>query len=139
MPKANSYAGTLLYYIKSEVTLLACTIYISCSSNTAVTWFCLQAIIKDEFYGSTNQTLDSLFWNKFMLKAIVFSGAFYPVDFNTKCLQDSFGPVRNKKELVTAINNAINSNLWMLKLEVRPLYEYFILQILRLLQHIANI
>ena len=37
MPKANLYARTLLYYIKSEVTLLAYTIYISRSSNTAVT------------------------------------------------------------------------------------------------------
>ena len=41
MPKVNPYARTLLYYIKSKVTLLAYTIYISHSSNTAVTWFCL--------------------------------------------------------------------------------------------------
>ena len=54
MPKANSYTRTLPYYIKSEVTLLAYTVYISHSSNTAVTRFCLQAIIKDEFYRSTN-------------------------------------------------------------------------------------
>ena len=39
MPKANPYTGTLLYYIKSEVTLLVYTIYISCSSNAAVTRF----------------------------------------------------------------------------------------------------
>ena len=61
MLKANPYTRTLLYYIKSEVTLLACTVYIFHSSNTAVTRFCLQAIIKDEFYKSTNWTLDSLF------------------------------------------------------------------------------
>ena len=61
MPKANPYARTLLHYIKSEVTLLVYTIYISCSFNTAVTRFCLQAIIKDEFYRSTNWILDSLF------------------------------------------------------------------------------
>ena len=60
MPKANSYAGTLPHYIKSEVTLLAYTVYISRSFNTAVTWFCLQAIIKNEFYGFTNWTLNSL-------------------------------------------------------------------------------
>ena len=53
-----------------------------------------------------------------MLKAIIFSGAFYPVNFNTKYLWDSFGPIKNKEELVTAISNAINSSLWMLKLEV---------------------
>jgi hypothetical protein len=39
MPKANPYAGTLLYYIKSEVTILVYTIYISRRSNTAVTQF----------------------------------------------------------------------------------------------------
>ena len=53
-----------------------------------------------------------------MLKATVFSSTFYPVDFNTKCLWDSFSPIRNKKELATAISNTINSGLWMLKLEV---------------------
>ena len=53
-----------------------------------------------------------------MLKVIIFSGAFYPVDFNTECLWDSFSPVKNKEELVTAISDAINSGLWMLKLEV---------------------
>ena len=111
MPKANFYTKTLLYYIKSEVTLLAYTIYISRSFNAAVTWFYLQAIIKDKFYGSTNWTLDSLFQNKFVLKATVFSSAFYPVDFNTECLWDSFGPIKNKEELVTAISNAINSSL----------------------------
>ena len=61
MLKANFYAGTLPHYIKSKVTLLTYTIYISCSSNAAVTQFRLQAIIKDEFYRSTNWTLDSLF------------------------------------------------------------------------------
>ena len=111
MPKANPYTGTLLYYIKSEVTLLAYTIYISCSSNTAVTRFCLQAIIKDKFCKFTNWTLNSLFWNKLMLKATIFSNTFYSVDFNTKCLWDSFGPVRNKEELVTVISDAINSSL----------------------------
>ena len=118
MSKANPYARTLLHYIKSEVTLLVCTVYIFCSSNTTVTWFCLQVIIKDEFCGSTNWILDSLFWNKLVLKATVFSSAFYPVDFNTKCLWDSFGPIRNKEELVTVISDAINSSLWILKLEV---------------------
>ena len=54
MPKANLYTRTLPHYIKSEVTLLTYTIYISYSSNTAVTRFRLQAIIKDKFYGSTN-------------------------------------------------------------------------------------
>ena len=54
MPKANPYAGTLLYYIKSEVTLLVYTVYIFYSSNTAITRFRLQAIVKDEFRGSTN-------------------------------------------------------------------------------------
>ena len=60
MPKANPYAGTLLYYIKSEVTLLACTVYISYSSNAVITRFRLQAIMKDEFYRSTNWMLNSL-------------------------------------------------------------------------------
>ena len=54
MPKINLYAGTLLYYIKSEVTLLVYTIYISYSSNAAITQFYLQVIIKDKFYKSTN-------------------------------------------------------------------------------------
>ena len=54
MPKANPYARTLPYYIKSKVTLLAYTIYIFYSSNTAITQFYLQAIIKDEFCKSTN-------------------------------------------------------------------------------------
>ena len=62
--------------------------------------------------------LDSLSWNKLVLKATIFSGVFYPVDFNTKYLWDGFGPVRNKKELVTAVSDAINSGLWILKLEV---------------------
>ena len=53
-----------------------------------------------------------------MLKATVFSGAFYPVNFNTKYLWDSFSPIKNKKELATAINNTINSSSWILKLEV---------------------
>ena len=61
MPKINFYTRTLLHYIKSEVTLLVYTVYISCSSNAAVTQFHLQAIIKDKFCGSTNWTLDSLF------------------------------------------------------------------------------
>ena len=60
MPKANSYAGILLYYIKSKVTLLVCTVYIFYSSNAAVTQFHLQVIIKDEFHRSTNWTLNSL-------------------------------------------------------------------------------
>ena len=60
MPKVNPYTRTLPHYIKSEVTLLACTIYISRSSNTAVTRFRLQVIIKDKFHKSTNWTLDSL-------------------------------------------------------------------------------
>ena len=111
MPKANPYAGTLPHYIKSEVTLLACTIYISCSSNAAVIWFCLQVIIKDKFYGFTNQTLDSLSWNKLVLKATIFSGAFYPVNFNIKYLWDSFGPIKNKEELAITISNTINSSL----------------------------
>ena len=54
MPKANPYTRTLPYYIKSEVTLSAYTIYISYSSNTAVTQFRLQVIVKNEFYKSTN-------------------------------------------------------------------------------------
>ena len=54
MPKANPYTRTLLYYIKSKMTLSAYTIYISRSSNTAVTQFRLQVIIKDKFYKSTN-------------------------------------------------------------------------------------
>ena len=54
MPKINPYARTLPHYIKSEVTLLVYTIYISYSSNAAVTWFRLQAIIKDKFCKSTN-------------------------------------------------------------------------------------
>ena len=54
MPKANPYTKTLPHYIKSKVTLLVYTIYISYSSNTAVTWFRLQVIIKDKFYKSTN-------------------------------------------------------------------------------------
>ena len=54
MPKANPYTKTLLYYIKSKVTLLAYTIYISHSFNTAITWFYLQVIIKNKFYKSTN-------------------------------------------------------------------------------------
>ena len=54
MPKANPYAKTLLYYIKSEVTLLVYTVYISYSFNTAVTQFHLQAIIKNKFCKSTN-------------------------------------------------------------------------------------
>ena len=62
--------------------------------------------------------LDNLFWNKLMLKATIFSGAFYPVNFNTECLWDSFGPIRNEKELVTVISDAINFGLWILKLEV---------------------
>ena len=74
--------------------------------------------MKDKFCGSTNWTLDSLSWNKFILKAIIFSSAFYPVDFNTKYLWDSFGPIKNKEELTTVISNAINFSLWMLKLEV---------------------
>ena len=112
MPKANFYAKTLLYYIKSKVTLSAYTIYISHSSNTAVTRFRLQIIIKkNKFCRFTNWTLDSLFWNEFILKATVFSGAFYPINFNTECLWDSFSPIKNKKKLVTAISNAINSNL----------------------------
>ena len=37
MPKANLYTGTLLHYIKSEVTLLVYTVYISRSSNAAIT------------------------------------------------------------------------------------------------------
>ena len=118
MPKVNPYAKTLPHYVKSEVTLSACIIYIFCSSNATVTWFRLQAVVKDEFRGSTNQTLDSLSQNKLVLKAIVFSGAFYPVDFNTECLWDSFGPVRNKEELATTISNAINSGLQMLKLKI---------------------
>ena len=61
MPKVNFYTKTLLHYIKSEVTLLVYTIYISYSSNAAVTWFHLQAIIKDKFCKSTNWILDSLF------------------------------------------------------------------------------
>ena len=61
MPKVNFYTKTLPHYIKSEVTLLVYTIYISYSSNAAVTQFRLQAIVKDEFYGSTNWMLDSLF------------------------------------------------------------------------------
>ena len=109
MPKVNLYTRTLPHYIKSEVTLLACIVYIFYNSNTAVTRFRLQAIVKDEFYRSTNWTLDSLFWNKFVLKATIFSGAFYPVNFNIKCLWDSFGPIRNKEELVTVISDAINS------------------------------
>ena len=133
MPKANPHAGTLPHYIKSEVTLSACTVHISRSSNAAVTRFRLQAIVKDEFRGSTDWTLDSLSWNKLVLKATASSGAFYPVDFNTECLWDSFGPVRNEEELATAISDAINSGSWMLKLEVRPLRECFILQMLRLL------
>ena len=60
MLKANLYAGTLLYYIKSEVTLLIYIIYISCSSNAAITQFRLQVIVKDKFCKSTNWTLDSL-------------------------------------------------------------------------------
>ena len=54
MPKINPYTRTLPHYIKSKVTLLVCTVYISHSSNAAVTWFYLQAIIKDKFYKSTN-------------------------------------------------------------------------------------
>ena len=54
MPKANPYTETLLYYIKSKVTLLVYTIYISRSSNTAITWFYLQVIIKNKVYRSTN-------------------------------------------------------------------------------------
>jgi len=46
-----------------------------------------------------------------MLKATAFSGAFYPINFNTKCLWDSFGPIRNKEELATIISDAINSSL----------------------------
>ena len=118
MPKANPHTRTLLHYIKSEVTLLAYTVYISYSSNTAVTQFYLQAIIKDKFCGSTNWTLDSLSWNKLVLKVTVFSGAFYPVDFNTEYLWDSFSPIKNKEELATVISNAINSSLQMLKLKV---------------------
>ena len=53
-----------------------------------------------------------------MLKVIVFSSAFYPVNFNTKYLWDSFSPIRNKEELAIIISNTINSGLWMLKLEV---------------------
>jgi hypothetical protein len=60
MPKANFYTRTLLYYIKSKVTLSAYTIYIFHSSNATVTRFRLQAIIKDKFYRFTNWTLDSL-------------------------------------------------------------------------------
>ena len=60
MPKANFYTKTLLYYIKSEVTLLIYTVYISYSFNITVTRFRLQAIVKDEFYKSTDWTLDSL-------------------------------------------------------------------------------
>ena len=54
MPKANPHTRTLLHYIKSEVTLLAYTIYIFHSSNTTITQFHLQAIIKNEFCKSTN-------------------------------------------------------------------------------------
>ena len=54
MPKVNLYTEILPHYIKSEVTLLVCTIYISHSSNTVITQFRLQAIIKDEFYRSIN-------------------------------------------------------------------------------------
>ena len=86
MPKVNPYIRTLLHYIKSEVTLLVYTIYISCSSNTAVTQFYLQAIINDEFHKSTDQTLDSLFYNKLMLKVTIFNSVFYPINFNIKCL-----------------------------------------------------
>ena len=53
-----------------------------------------------------------------MLKVTISSGVFYPIDFNTKCLWDSFSPIRNKEELVTVISDVINSNLQMLKLEV---------------------
>ena len=62
MPKVNPYARTLPHYIKSEVTLLVCTVYIFYSSNTAVTRFRLQIIIKkNKFCRFTNWTLDSLF------------------------------------------------------------------------------
>ena len=118
MPKINPYARTLPHYIKSEVTLLVYTIYISYSFNAAVTQFCLQTIVKNKFYKSTNWTLNSLFQNKLILKATVFSGAFYPVNFNTKCLWNSFSPVGNEEELATTISNTINSNLQILKLEV---------------------
>ena len=46
-----------------------------------------------------------------MLKATVFSNMFYPINFNIKYLWDSFGPIKNKEELTTAISNAINSSL----------------------------
>ena len=55
--------------------------------------------------------LDSLSWNKLILKATISSGAFYSIDFNTKYLWDSFGPIRNKEKLATAVSNAINSSL----------------------------
>ena len=74
--------------------------------------------MKDEFYGSTNWMLDSLSWNKLVLKAIISNGVFYPVDFNTKYLWDGFSPIKNEKELVIVVSDAINSGLWMLKLEV---------------------
>ena len=54
MPKVNPYTRTLLHYIKSEVTLLVYTIYISRSFNAAVTRFYFQAIIKNEFCKFTN-------------------------------------------------------------------------------------
>jgi hypothetical protein len=110
MPKVNPYARTLPHYIKSEVTLLVYTVYISHSSNAAITQFYLQVIIKDEFYKSTNWTLDSLSWNKLILKATAFSGVFYPINFNIKYLWNSFSPIRNKKKLATAISNIINSS-----------------------------
>ena len=111
IPEANPHAGILPHYVKSEVTLSACTVHISRSSNAAVTRFRLQAIVKDEFHGSTDWTLDSLSWNKLVSKATASSGAFYPVDFDTECLWDSFGPVGNEEELATAISDAINSGL----------------------------
>jgi hypothetical protein len=55
--------------------------------------------------------LNSLSWNKLVIKATVFSGVFYPIDFNTEYLWDSFGPIRNEEELVTVISNIINSSL----------------------------
>ena len=60
---------------------------------------------------STNQMLDSLSQNKLILKATISSSAFYLINFNTKCLQDSFGPTRNKEELVTTISDTINFSL----------------------------
>ena len=90
VPLANALSGILPHFIKSKVTLQAYSIIIYFSAVYVIAQSCFQSIMRQKLCESAYWILVSLYQNKLMSIAIVFSSKIQPISFNTKCLQDGY-------------------------------------------------